>query len=107
LYDELKKEIKLKKKLHKLKMRMNKLDVISEASIRFEESHVFTSIKPKGNKYLVMLIERAWVSYRNRKKAKLLRRTLKALPYDARVTFLDLEELRGAGSEIDLKKFNI
>ena len=67
------KELKLKKQLHKIKMRISKLDDIAEASIRFEESNVFTSIQPRNNKYLVKLIEEAWIRRKNKtsiKKAK-------------------------------------
>ena len=90
LYDELRKEVKIKKKLHKLKMKMNRLDPITEASLRFEESIVFTSIKPKNGKYLVKLIEEAWVRRLNRAKAKALRLELLKLPYSCRGSYMEL-----------------
>ena len=89
MYEELRKEIRMKKKLHKLKMKLNKLGTLSyiiyrhakstfieeitEASGRFEESNAFTSIKPRNGKFLVTLIETAWIKHQARARAKILR----------------------------------
>ena len=61
-------------------MRITKLDEIAEASIRFEESNAFTSIQPRNSKYLVKLIEDAWIRRQLKIKARKLRESLKKLP---------------------------
>lgn len=71
----------MKKNFLKIKMRIAKLDEITEASLRFEESNVFTSILPRNNKYLVKLIEEAWLRRLNKIKARRLRENLKRLPH--------------------------
>lgn len=79
-YDKLKQQVRQRTREVKQQLKLNKLDDIAEANCVFEESNAFTSAKFKSPKYLVMLLESAWINYQNRKKAKHMRKMVKGLP---------------------------
>ena len=87
-YDKLKMMTREKNRKDKIKLKINKLDEIAEESWRFEESNAFTSVKQKGTKYLVNLIEDAWIRHKNRIKAKHVRKMIAQLPFKWRKSYI-------------------
>lgn len=88
-YDKVKKKTIQMNYASKQKLEKN-LDDIKEASILLEDSNGFTVFHRKASKYLVGLLEDAWVKKQQRKKAKELRDVLKTIPNKARVKYIDL-----------------
>ena len=85
----------------KIKLKIEKLDVIAEASLRLEDSYIFTSIEPNSNKYFVSLVETAWLNHKSRQKSRSLRNSLKKLPYECRISYIELDDLRKQNHKID------
>ena len=103
-YDKLKQIVREKNREAKIKLKINKLDEIAEASWRLEESNAFTSVKQNGTKYLVNLIEDAWIRHKNRIKAKHIRKMIAQLPFKWRISYVKLLNIHRANKKIANKK---